>query len=67
MCLKCCSFYGIPERRKTLKSNAILSFKISVKSKCNNLNNDVNSKHLIEHALSSTLERVDKDGRIWVV
>ena len=32
-----------------------------VKASANNLNNDVNFKHLIEHALSCTLEGVDKD------
>ena len=32
-----------------------------VKASVNNLNDDVNFKHIIEHALSCTLERVDKD------
>ena len=32
-----------------------------LKASVNNLNDDVNSKHIIEHALSCTLERVDKD------
>ena len=32
-----------------------------VKASANNLNNDVNFEHLIKHALSCTLERVDKD------
>ena len=32
-----------------------------VKASANNLNDDVNFKHIIEHALSCTLERVDKD------
>ena len=32
-----------------------------VKVSANNLNDDVNFKHIIEHALSCTLERVDKD------
>ena len=32
-----------------------------VKASANNLNNDVNFEHLIEHSLSFTLERVDKD------
>ena len=33
----------------------------TVKASANNLNDDVNFKHIIEHALSCTLERVDKD------
>ena len=33
----------------------------SVKASANNFNDDVNFKHIIEHALSCTLERVDKD------
>ena len=32
-----------------------------VKASANNLNNDVNFEHLIKHALSCTLEKVDKD------
>ena len=32
-----------------------------VKASVNNLNDDVNFKHIIEHALSCTLDRVDKD------
>ena len=32
-----------------------------VKVSANNFNDDVNFKHIIEHALSLTLERVDKD------
>ena len=35
--------------------------KTCVKVSANNLNDDVNFKHIIEHALSCTLERVDKD------
>ena len=34
---------------------------VSVKASANNLNDDVNFKHIIEHALSCTLDRVDKD------
>ena len=34
---------------------------VSVKTSTNNFNDDVNFKHIIEHALSCTLERVDKD------
>ena len=33
----------------------------SVKASVNNLNNDVNIEHLIKHALSCILERVDKN------
>ena len=33
----------------------------SVKASANNLNNDVNFEHLIEHASSCTLARVDKN------
>ena len=33
-----------------------------VKASANALNNDVNCEHLIEHALSCTLERIDKHG-----
>ena len=32
-----------------------------VKASANNLNNDVNFEHLIEHASSCTLARVDKN------
>ena len=32
-----------------------------VKASVNNLNNDVNFEHLVEHALSCTLNKVDKD------
>ena len=32
-----------------------------VKASANNLNNDVNFEHLVKHALSCTLERIDKD------
>ena len=32
----------------------------TVKVSANNLNDDVNFKHIIEHALSCTLKRVDK-------
>ena len=32
-----------------------------VKASTNNLNNDVNFEHLIEHALACTLERNDED------
>ena len=32
-----------------------------VKASVNNLNDDVDFKHIIEHALSCTLKRVDKD------
>ena len=34
---------------------------LTVKTSVNNLNNDVNFEHLIEHALFCTLERVHKD------
>ena len=34
---------------------------VSVKASTNNLKDDVNFKHIVEHALSCTLERVDKD------
>ena len=32
-----------------------------VKANANNLSDDVHFKHIVEHALSCTLERVDKD------
>ena len=34
---------------------------ICVKASANNLNNDVNFEHLVEHDLSCAFERVDKD------
>ena len=48
----------------TYKSEVIrikIYFIKHIKASANNLNNDINFKHLIEHALSCTLERVDKD------
>ena len=34
---------------------------VTVKTNANNFNDDVNFKHIIKHALSCTLKRVDKD------
>ena len=34
---------------------------LDVKASANNLNDDVNFKHIIEHAFSCTLEMIDKD------
>ena len=43
------------------KINLINKPFVSVKTSVNIHMNDVNFEHLIEHALSCTLERVDKD------
>ena len=53
-------FYGI-HHKKIFVHNFLLRSNATFNASANKLNDDVNFKHIIERAMSCTLEMVDKD------